>query len=63
MQILPQQRFPLLWYLRFMLIPLLLLVVGWRLSKYHFDFDRRGVFVVVVVFDLFRAQYRTVGIS
>ena len=33
----------------FMLMPLFLLVVRWLLRKYHFDFNRRGVFVVVVV--------------
>ena len=66
MHILPQQRFPLLWYLRFMLIPLLSLLVGWRLRKYYFDFDLRGVFVVVVVHSirsLFHIHFTRVQIN
>ena len=55
--------------LRFMLIPLLLLVVvGWQLSKYHLHFDCWGVFVVVVVHSirfesLFHINWCTVRIN
>ena len=44
MQILPQQRFPILRYLRFITVPLLLLLVGLLLNKSPFSFWRWRVF-------------------
>ena len=58
MQILPQQRFLLLWCLRFIAVPLLWLIVGWRLSNSHFHFDLE-VFLFLLLLYLYVPVFKT----
>ena len=58
MQILPQQRFLLLWCLRFIAVPLLWLIVGWWLSNSHFHFDLE-VFLFLLLLYLYVPVFKT----